>query len=69
MPHVPGHGRPGFSPPASTPSPAFSPQDMNIQPAPAPSQNFGSNVRIGGNPGDAGGSTTGSGSSGPAGFS
>ena len=60
MPHRPGHGRPGFSPPASTPSPAFSPQDMNIQPAPAPSQNFGSNVVIGGggNPGDAGGSTS-----------
>ena len=38
MPHVPGHGRPGFSPPASTPSPAFSPQDMNIQPASPPPQ-------------------------------
>ena len=36
MPHVPGHGRPGFSPPASTPSPAFSPQDMNIPPASPP---------------------------------
>jgi hypothetical protein len=60
MPHVSGHGRPGFSPPASTPSPAFSPQDMNIPEAPAPSQNFGSNVVIGGggNPGDAGGSTS-----------
>jgi hypothetical protein len=60
MPHRPGHGRPGFSPPASTPSPAFSPQDMNIPKAPAPSQNFGSNVVIGGggNPGDAGGSTS-----------
>ena len=57
MPHIPGHGRPGFSPPASIPSPAFSPQDMNIPEAPAPSQNFGSNVVIGGNPGDAGGST------------
>ena len=36
MPHVSGHGRPGFSPPASTPSPAFSPQDMNIPPASPP---------------------------------
>ena len=36
MPHVPGHGRQGFSPPASTPSPAFSPQDMNIPPASPP---------------------------------
>ena len=38
MPHVSGHGRPGFSPPASTPSPAFSPQDMNIPPASPPPQ-------------------------------
>ena len=46
MPHRPGHGRPGFSPPASTPSPAFSPQDMNIQPAPAPSQSTLSLISI-----------------------
>ena len=51
MPHRPGHNRFGSST-GTTGGPA----GMG---SPPPSQNFGSNVVIGGNPGDAGGSTSG----------
>ncbi len=50
MPHRPGHNRFGSST-GTTGGPA----GMG---SPPPSQNFGSNVVIGGNPGDAGGSTS-----------